>query len=212
MLALQNAPVGSLEIRGLRLRPVPRAGTTASSTLAQPGRAGGRARRHGRARHRPVRRPTIERLVLQYERLLATALAAPDLPVAELALLEPVRAAQVLLEWNDTADRGAPEVCLHPERRRAGRADAIGAVAVELGAERWTYRRLVGSARRLARHLRTLGVGPDDRVGLCAERSPALVAGMLGVLEAGGAWLPLDPAYPAERLASCSTIRAPGSC
>jgi non-ribosomal peptide synthetase component F len=59
----------------------------------------------------------------------------------------------------------------------------------------------VGSARRLARHLRNLGVGPDVVVGLCAERSPAMVVGMLAVLEAGGAWLPLDAALPPARLA-----------
>ncbi|HYN64555.1 MAG TPA: amino acid adenylation domain-containing protein, partial [Candidatus Limnocylindrales bacterium] len=107
---------------------------------------------------------------------------------------------QILREWNDTRVAGLPERCLH-QAVAAQAARTPEALAVELGTERWTYRRLVGSARLLARHLRELGVGPEVIVGLCAERSPALVVGMLAVLEAGGAYLPLDPAYPVERLA-----------
>ncbi|HVR95834.1 MAG TPA: amino acid adenylation domain-containing protein, partial [Thermoanaerobaculia bacterium] len=118
--------------------------------------------------------------------------------IAELPLLGRAERQQLLVEWNDTEIRSLPG-CLHHEvAAQAVRTPA--AVAVEMGEERWTYGRLIGSARRLARHLRTLGVGPDTVVGLCGERSPALVVGMLAVLEAGGAWLPLDPDLPAERL------------
>ncbi|TBW41461.1 hypothetical protein EZI54_24340, partial [Marinobacter halodurans] len=58
-------------------------------------------------------------------------------------------------------------------------------------------------------YLRELGVGPDDRVAICAERSLAMVVGLLGVLKAGGAYVPLDPAYPAERLAYMLEDSAP---
>src|SRR5262245_44598963 len=75
------------------------------------------------------------------------------------------------------------------------------AVAVMCGEERLTYRELNGRANRLAHRLRRLGVGPDVLVGLCTKRSPEMVVGLLGVLKAGGAYLPLDPAYPEERLA-----------
>jgi non-ribosomal peptide synthetase component F len=73
-------------------------------------------------------------------------------------------------------------------------------VALDDGEESWTYGELAARMRRLARRLRRLGVGPESVVGLCAERSCGLVLGMLAVLEAGGAFLPLDPEYPLARL------------
>src|SRR5689334_16884147 len=63
-----------------------------------------------------------------------------------------------------------------------------------------TYAELDGRASRLACHLRGLGVGPENRVGLCVERSPEMVVGVLAVLKAGGAYVPLDPGYPPDRL------------
>ena len=76
------------------------------------------------------------------------------------------------------------------------------AIAVEgSGGDRLSYQELDAAANRLAHHLRGLGVGPERIVGLCVERSPLMVVGLLGILKAGGAYLPLDPSYPAERLA-----------
>ena len=75
------------------------------------------------------------------------------------------------------------------------------AVAVVSADERLSYRALDARSSRLAHHLRALGVGPEVVVGLCLERSPEMVVGLLGILKAGGAYLPLDPDYPAERLA-----------
>jgi amino acid adenylation domain-containing protein/non-ribosomal peptide synthase protein (TIGR01720 family) len=201
MFALQNAPTGSLEIPGLALRPLGTAGNTAKFdlTLTLEEHDGGLT---GGVEYATdlFDGTTVDRLVAGFERLLAAALSAPELSVPELPLLAAAERWQILREWNDTWIAGLAEGCLH-QHVAAQAARTPEAVAVELGDERWTYRRLAGSARRLARHLRELGVGPDVIVGLAAERSPAMVAGMLAVLEAGGAWLPLDPAYPAERLA-----------
>jgi amino acid adenylation domain-containing protein len=69
-----------------------------------------------------------------------------------------------------------------------------------MGERSLTYRELTERAGQLANRLRKLGVGPESLVGLCVDRSPEMIVGMLGTLEAGGAYLPLDPAYPAERL------------
>ena len=63
-----------------------------------------------------------------------------------------------------------------------------------------SYRELNGRANRLAHYLRELGVGPDERVAICAERGLEMMVGLLGVLKAGGGYVPLDPAYPEERL------------
>ena len=86
--------------------------------------------------------------------------------------------------------------CLRRRWRRAPEA-----VAVVFASERLSYRELDARSSQLAHHLRGLGVGPEVVVGLCLERSPAMVVGLLGILKAGGAYLPLDPDYPAERLA-----------
>src|SRR5262249_15718549 len=64
-----------------------------------------------------------------------------------------------------------------------------------------TYRSLNERANQLARYLRTLGVGPEVRVGLCVERGASMIVGMLGIHKAGGAYLPVDPSYPKQRLA-----------
>ncbi|HEY3571702.1 MAG TPA: amino acid adenylation domain-containing protein [Thermoanaerobaculia bacterium] len=201
LLVLQNVPVESLEVRDLRLRPVGETRRLAqldlSLTLMEHG--GGLI---GEAEYATelFDAPTVDRFAAHFERLLAAAITEPDLPAFDLPLASAAESAQILHEWNDTRVEAFTAACLHREVAAVA-ARTPSAVAVEMGDERWTYRRLVGSARRLARHLRTLGVGPDVVVGLCAERSPLMVVGMLAVLEAGGAWLPLDPVHPPERLA-----------
>ncbi|HEY4575941.1 MAG TPA: amino acid adenylation domain-containing protein, partial [Thermoanaerobaculia bacterium] len=201
MLALQNLPLESLEVRDLRLRPAGETRRLAkldlSLTLME---HGGELIGEAEYATELFDAPTIDRFVAHFERLLAAATAGPDLRAFDLPLASAAESAQILHEWNDTRVEGFTAACLHQEVA-AQAARTPSAVVVEMGDERWTYRRLVGSARRLARHLRTLGVGPDVVVGLCAERSPLMVVGMLAVLEAGGAWLPLDPVHPPERLA-----------
>ncbi|HST63408.1 MAG TPA: amino acid adenylation domain-containing protein, partial [Longimicrobium sp.] len=86
-----------------------------------------------------------------------------------------------------------------------------GAAALVFEDETVTYAELNARANRLAHHLRSLGVGPDARVGICVERGPDMVVGVLGVLKAGGAYVPLDPAYPAERLAYTLADSAPSA-
>jgi amino acid adenylation domain-containing protein/thioester reductase-like protein len=93
-----------------------------------------------------------------------------------------------------------PDPCIH--RLFEAQAERTpGAVALTFRGGRTTYRELDERANRLARRLRRLGVGPETRVAVCVERSPEMVAALLGVLKAGGACLPLDPSYPAGRLA-----------
>ncbi|HEX4499521.1 MAG TPA: amino acid adenylation domain-containing protein [Thermoanaerobaculia bacterium] len=122
------------------------------------------------------------------------------LSAGSLSLLATAERHQLLHEWNDAAAGGRGGLLLH-ERIAAQAARTPDAVAVVGEETSLSYAELHRRAGRLASGLRRLGVGPETRVGIAAERSPEMMVGLLGILQAGGAWVPLDPSYPAERLA-----------
>jgi amino acid adenylation domain-containing protein len=132
--------------------------------------------------------------------LLAGILERPEARLGELPLLSPAAAAEVLAAGTGPRSGGAEDACIH-ELVAAAAARFPEAVAVEQGEACLTYAELARRASLLACQLRRLGVGPEAVVGLAVERSPEMLIGMLGVLGAGGAYLPLDPGYPPERLA-----------
>ena len=142
---------------------------------------------------------TIERMTAHFQTLLASILANPDQRLSELTMM-PAAEHAARRDWNATRAALPAEPCIHQlfEAQVARTPDAI---AVAFEDEQWSYRELNRRANQLAHHLRGLGVGPEVKVGLCVERSLALVAGMLGILKAGGGYVPLDPSYPRERLA-----------
>jgi len=120
--------------------------------------------------------------------------------IAELPLLSPEERARILDRWNDTAIDFPRDATLHGLFE--ARADGTpGAIAATFGERELTYRELDERANRLAHHLRELGVGPDVLVGISVERSLEMVVGLLAIAKAGGAYLPMDPAYPTERIA-----------
>jgi amino acid adenylation domain-containing protein len=150
---------------------------------------------------------TVERLARGWEALVADAAARPAAPVSSLALLGAAERHALLVEWGrpqrppDRLGSGGSV----PERIAAWAAAAPEAVAVlpaEPGLPALTYGELAARAQRLAGQLRARGVGRDVRVAVYAERTPETLVGMLAVLAAGGAFLPLDPAHPPERLAA----------
>ncbi|MER7444431.1 non-ribosomal peptide synthetase/MFS transporter [Micromonospora avicenniae] len=151
-------------------------------------------------------RETVQRMADRFGTLLRAVVAAPDTPVSALDLLAPVER-ELLGAWNDTAADFPREQTLHtPIEERAARTP--DAVALRFEGRSVTYAELNAAANRAAHRLRAAGVGPETLVGVCAERSVELVAGLLGVLKAGGAYLPLDPEYPADRLAFMVTDAA----
>ncbi|BCY09672.1 non-ribosomal peptide synthetase [Actinoplanes sp. L3-i22] len=143
---------------------------------------------------------TIARMAGHFATLLRAACADPDAPVAALPLLTEAERGQLLDRWNTTrAVARADDTIVSLLAAQARRTP--GAVAVVHGEEQLTYAQLHERADRLARRLRAAGVGPERLVGVCVERSPAMVVALLSVLKAGGAYVPLDPSYPRERLA-----------
>ncbi len=142
---------------------------------------------------------TIARYAAWFEQLLRAALAAADTPVSELPLAEAAELAATLASGQGAQRPLDPRQGLHDlvAAQVARRPDAI---ALECGAQRWSYAELDGRAAALAARLQALGAGPGTVVGIALERSPEMVAALLGVLRTGAAWLPLDPAYPDQRL------------
>ncbi|GIH91289.1 non-ribosomal peptide synthetase [Planobispora siamensis] len=140
---------------------------------------------------------TVRRLAQRFEALLRAVAAGPEVPVGELDLLPPQERELVVSRWNAT-DREHPGGTLHELIfAQAGRTPH--AVAVRYDTDHLTYRDLTRYARHLARHLRAAGARQDRPVGVCLERGLHLPTVLLGVLTAGCAYLPLDPADPPAR-------------
>lgn len=142
---------------------------------------------------------TLQRAAGHFRQLLEGLVAIPDQPVEDLPLLAPAERQQLLVDWN-TTDRPYPASCVHHLFEDQVKRTP-GAVAVECEGKRLTYQALNRKADELAARLQDLGVGPESMVAICVERSPQMVIGVLGILKAGGVYVPLDPSYPKERLA-----------
>jgi amino acid adenylation domain-containing protein len=144
-------------------------------------------------------RATARRMLGHMGRVLEQVAARPGLRMSELEVVGEAERRQVVQEWNATAAPYPRDRCLHElfEDQVERTPDAV---AVVFGDEKLTYAELNARANQLAHYLRERGVGPDERVGFCVERSLEMMTGLLAVLKAGGGYVPLDPAYPADRL------------
>ncbi|MFF3257520.1 amino acid adenylation domain-containing protein, partial [Actinacidiphila glaucinigra] len=142
---------------------------------------------------------TVETLVRRFVRVLDAVTTNPALPVTRVDLLGDVERKQLLTEWNDTG-REAPQATLAElfEAQVARRQDAP---AVEFDGVTLSYAELNARANRLARLLVSRGVRPQDRVAVMMDRSADLVVALLAAVKAGAAYVPIDPAYPADRIA-----------
>ena len=211
MLALNSTPRVPFALRGLAVEPLDTSARVSRFDLSlglsdQGGELGGGLEYSTDL----FDRTTMARLAGHLVHLLATVADDPSRRVAAIELLSPAERQQVAVELNDTAvdlaalfdgsgGSGDGEPLLHRWIERQA-ALTPGATAVVGESESLTYRELDARANRLARRLRRLGVRVDDPVAICADRSPALIVGLLAILKAGGAYLPLDPSYPSERL------------
>jgi amino acid adenylation domain-containing protein len=142
----------------------------------------------------------IERLAGHLRTLLKGVVADPEQRVSELPMLTDAERQCLLVEWNATAADYPRDSCIH-ELFEAQVAQAPEATAAVFESQSLTYAELNTRADRLAQTLRALDVGPNVLVALFLERSLDMVVGMLAVLKAGGAYIPLDPFHPRDRLA-----------
>jgi amino acid adenylation domain-containing protein len=144
---------------------------------------------------------TVMALAENYQAILEAAVREPERRMSELLSATPAERERVFVDWSAASERVRPAATIHElcERQADLRPDAP-ALAVPHG-EQLTYRQLDNRANQLAAELRARGAGRETRVGVCVARSPEFVVALLGVLKAGAAFVPLDPCYPASRLA-----------
>uniref|UniRef100_UPI000468DC27 non-ribosomal peptide synthetase n=1 Tax=Burkholderia sp. A1 TaxID=148446 RepID=UPI000468DC27 len=150
----------------------------------------------------------IERIRAGVERLLGMAIEQAHTRVSRLPLLDEAERHRLLVELNDSAVDYPRDRLVHQlfEDQVASRRRAV---ALEFEGETLSYDQLNRRANQLAHRLVALGAKPDDRVAICMERSPEMVVGLLAIMKAGAAYVPIDPSYPAERLAYLLADSAP---
>ncbi len=142
---------------------------------------------------------TIARMMGHFEVLLNAVVTNAEQQVSELKLLRDEEQRQILVDWNSTAVKYPRGKCLHQLFEEQVERTP-NAVAVVYEDSQITYQALNDEAQRLAYHLQNLGVGPESLVGLCVERSVEMMVGLMGIMKAGAAYVPIDPSYPAQRL------------
>lgn len=141
---------------------------------------------------------TIARMAEHFQIMLEAILSDPSLPVSDLPMMSDAERAQVLFEWNTAGKTLQFEYVHRMFEERAMRApDAISLVLAD---DELTYRELNERANRLANYLQKTGIGPESRVVICLERSVEMIVALLGVLKAGGAYIPLDTTLPSRRI------------
>ena len=143
---------------------------------------------------------TIARMAGHFQTLLEGIVRDPERRLSQLPLLTEGERQQLLVSWNDTSAEYCRESCIQ-ELFEAQVERTPEAVAVVFEESQLTYRELNRRSNQVAHHLQALGVGRQSLVGICLERGVEMMIGLLGVLKAGGAYLPLDPANPRQRLA-----------
>ncbi|HEX7333134.1 MAG TPA: amino acid adenylation domain-containing protein [Pyrinomonadaceae bacterium] len=143
---------------------------------------------------------TIRRMLSHFENLLQAIVSQPDRSLLDLPLLSDEESRHLISDFNPQAPSLPPAVCMH-ELFEAHAAQSPESPAISFDGFHLPYGKVNERANRVAHHLRSLGVGPEQRVAVMLDRTPDLVIAILGILKAGAAYLPLDPSYPQERLA-----------
>jgi len=201
MFALHNAPGSALELQHLKLQPIKADTQTEMFDLTlDMTEANGKIQGALSYNTDLFDETSIKQMVRHFIRLLEGIVAGIERSVFELPLLTEDEQQQLLAEFDETQMPSPSAEHIHQlfEAQVERTPDAIAVVYED---QRLTFYELNSRANQLAHHLRSLGVGPEVLVGICVERSLETAVSLLGIIKAGGAPVPLDPAYPRERLA-----------
>jgi amino acid adenylation domain-containing protein len=199
MFSLQNAARQGFQLSGLEITPLRATIETAKFDLSMfltesPDGLGGRIEYNTDL----FEGATIERVWRHYERLLAGAVANPELRLSELPLMGNDEQEEMLTRWNNNA-AVFPDCCVHEWFEQQARATP-GAIACRFEEERLTYGELNEKANQLAHDLAERGAQAGERIGVYLERSLDLLIALLAVQKSGAAYVPVDPGYPSERI------------
>ncbi len=202
MFILQNTPGAELELGGLSLSRMEVDNRTAKFdlTLSMLEEAGGGLSGSLEYNTDLFDASSIWRLADHFEVILSAIVAEPQQRIEDLPLMSSLEREQVVVKWNRTAESYGQDQCfdqLFDEQV----ARTPEAVAVQYAGEYLNFAELNARSNQLAHYLRSLGVGADTLVGICVERSLEMVVGLLGIMKSGAAYVPLDPAYPQQRVA-----------
>ncbi len=201
MFILQNYPLDELDLQGIVTTPVELEVDTARFDLTVEVYP-----RHGELwaffdyNSDLYEAETIARIEQHYLAILRGVCADPNQTISSIPLLSSSEQQKLLVEWNRTQE-DFPEICFH-QRFEAHAQATPERIAVMAGGSSVTYAELEERANCIARHLQSRGAGPEKLVALCLERSSDLVASMLAIAKTGAAYVPLDPTYPAARIAN----------
>ncbi|CAD5971665.1 Gramicidin S synthase 2 [Planktothrix agardhii] len=197
---LQNTPKSEIAMTGLTVTDLPPENTTAKFdlTLAMVNTDDG-LKGVWEYNTDLFESSTIERLSGHFLNLLGGIVANPQARISQLPLLTESETNQLLIEWNNTQVDYPEYKCIYQlfEEQVKRTPDAVAVVCSE---QKLTYNELNCRANQLAHYLRKLGVKPDELVGICLERSLDMIVGLLAILKVGGAYVPIDPDYPQERI------------
>jgi non-ribosomal peptide synthetase component F len=201
MLVLQNAPAQVNQPAGLRFETRGRENTHAKFDLTlNITEEGEQLKTEFEYNTDLFDAGTIERLAGHFTRLLQGVVADPQQRIGQLALLDDAERHRMVVQWNDTASDYPHESTIHQLfEQQAARTPEATALVFE--GSSLTYRELDAQANRLAHHLMALGARPDSLVAIGVPRGIDMVVALLATLKAGAAYVPLDPNYPADRLA-----------
>ena len=198
---LENAPTDSYSLPNLTLSSLKQANSTAKLDLSLDMYETANGLVGGFEYNQDLFAPeTIERMVGHFCTLLESIVDNPTKPISELSILMETEKQAILYDWNNTNIDYDENSCFH-QLFEAQVEKNPHAVALIFENQLLTYQELNQKSNQLAHYLQKLGVQPEVKVGICVERSPEMIIALLAIFKAGGAYLPLDPAYPQERLA-----------